>query len=128
MRVTNVIREKINRVVNQQVENKTAEMYAERRRVEKAIGDQLKVIREEADKKAAAILAKYPGTVFTSYRSDGRFISETSGFRLPEDKELGKQVNELRAKADEIKMDMEIHCQLEKDANQFFKMLEELSL
>jgi len=128
MRVTNIIREKISCTVDKQVSIAINALYADRNALEASIKEQLAAIRAEADQKAAGILAQYPDACFYRYGKVSDFTVETACIHLPEDKELTAKAAAIREKAKEIKMDMEIRCQLEKDADAFFKTLGEIKL
>lgn len=128
MRVTNIIREKISCTVDKQVDTAINALYVDRNAMEAKIKEQLAAIRAEANAKAAEILAQYPETHFSRYSREAEFIIETAYVNLPEDAELTAKARAIREKAKEIKMDMEIRCQLEKDADAFFKALGEVKL
>lgn len=128
MKVTIIIREKISRTVDKQASIAIDALYADRNALEASIKEQLAAIRAEADQKAADILAQHPNACFYRYGSTSNFIVDTACIRLPEDNELTAKAAAIREKAEEIKMDMEIRCQLEKDADAFFKALREIKL
>lgn len=128
MRVNNVIREKIDRVLSKQYDKKLNELYADRRAQEKAIRTALKEIEAEANKKAAELIANYPGTTFQHWGNDAPFINSVNAFVLPEDEELYRKATDLRDRKKELAMDMEIRCTLAKEADDFFEMLNNLEL
>lgn len=128
MRVTNIIREKISCTVDKQVNTAISALYADRNATEAKVKEQLAAIRAEANAKAAEILAQYPEAYFSRYGREAEFVIDTACVTLPEDAELTAKAKAIREKAKEIKMDMEIRCQLEKDADAFFKALGEVKL
>lgn len=128
MRVTNIIREKISCTVDKQVDTAISALYADRNATEAKVKEQLAAIRAEANAKAAEILAQYPEAYFSRFGREAEFVIDTAYINLPEDAELTAKAKAIREKAKEIKMDMEIRCQLEKDADAFFKALGEVKL
>ena len=128
MRVTNIIREKISRTVDKQVDTAISALYADHNALEASINEQLAAIRAEANAKAAKILAQCPEAYFSCYGQKAEFITNTAYVNLPKDAELSAKATAIYEKAKEIKMDMEIRCQLEKNADAFFKALGEVKL
>lgn len=128
MRVNNAIREKIDHSLNKSFNQKINELCAPRNEMEATIKAELNKVIAEANEKAQKVLEQYApeGTKFTRYGSDREFICETCHFSLPKDETLDKQIAELREKRQEMALDLEIRCQLEKDADKFFQMLAEV--
>lgn len=129
MRVTNVIREKIDMTLDKKLNKKIAELYAERKAYESKAQAELNAIRCEADEKARAVLAKYPNVSFSRWGERNiNFVQGTACVMFDKDEELDRKAAELREKKKELAMDLEIRCSLEKNADDFFKMLAEASL
>ena len=129
MRVTNVIREKIDMTLDKKLNKKIAELYAERKAYESKVQAELNAIRCEADEKARAVLAKYPNVSFSRWGERNiNFVQGAACVMFDKDEELDRKAAELREKKKELAMDLEIRCSLEKNADDFFKMLAEASL
>ena len=128
MRMTNAVRDKIAFAVDKKIKASVNELYAERNATEKQIQEQLNEIKAEAEAKAQKLLSQYPGAKFIEYRHVGSFILECAAIRLPEDEELTLKASEIRERGKELKMDLEIRCQLEKDADAFFNLLKNIEL
>lgn len=131
MRVTNIIREKIDRVLEKQFYAKVNELTAPRDALDKQLREELEVIVKEANEKADAVLAKAPaGSKFSRYGDNGKYITSggLSSLIFPTDDEINQKIALLRERRKELALDMEIRCQLEKDADAFFKALAELQL
>lgn len=128
MRVNNAIREKIDRTLNKSLNKKIDELYASRRATEEVIRAELNKVIAEANEKAQKVLEQYApeGTEFTRYGHEHEFICDTAHYALPDDNELTRQVGKLRERKQEMALDLEIRCQLEKDADKFFQMLAEV--
>lgn len=129
MRVTNIIREKIDRTLSKELDKKIAELYADKWAFEQQVRDELAAVVAEANIKADAIIAKYPNLYLSRYGDKNiPYIRDTAMVNFPKDAELDRKTQELREKKRDVAMDMEIRCALEKDADKFFEMLAEASL
>lgn len=126
MRITNVIKSKIASIVDKQVEAQMTELYAPKKAKEDAFYAEAHKIWEEACAKMDALAANYDGKVnHYSYR-DNWF--EKPSITFASDVEVNNKAAEIRARATEAKMDLEIRAQMGKDAEEFFKMLADFSL
>lgn len=126
MRVTNVVRERINLTLDKALNKKITELYAEKNAREAGIKAELEAIRKEANDKARAIMAKYPDACLNCWGDrDVDYIQSVACVVFDKDAELDAQARELRQKKKEMAMDLEIRCALEKSADDFFKMLAE---
>lgn len=129
MRVTNIIREKIDRTLDKELNKKLNELYAEKREFEQQVQDELAVVIAEANAKANVIIAKYPDLYFVRYGDRNiPYIRDVALVNFPKDAELDRKAQELREKKRDLAMDMEIRCALEKDADKFFEMLANIEL
>lgn len=129
MKVTNIIREKIDRTLNKKLDKKIAELYADKWAFEQQVRDELAVVVAEANAKADAIIAKYPDLYLSRYGDRNiPYVRDTATVNFPKNAELDRKAHELREKKRDMAMDMEIRCALEKDADKFFEMLAEASL
>lgn len=129
MRVTNVVREKIDMTLDKELSKKITELYAEKKAYEAKVQAELDAIRHEADEKARAVLAKYPDVSFSRWGERNiNFVQGTACVVFDKNEELDRKAQELRNKKKELAMDLEIRCSLEKNADDFFKMLAEASL
>lgn len=126
MRVTNVVRERINLTLDKALKEKITELYAEKHAREAKIKAELDAIHKEANDKARAIMEKYPDAYLRAYGDKGvDYILSTANVAFNEDAELNCKAQELRQQKKELAMDLEIRCALEKNADDFFKMLAE---
>lgn len=128
MQVTNIMQEKINLTLNKKLSKKLAELYADKNARETALRTELEAIRDEANAKAKEIIAKYPDAHFSMWGSvNVPFVQTVASVKFNKDDELERQAQELKNKKKELAMDMEIRCTLEKNADNFFKMLAEVN-
>lgn len=127
MRVTNVVRDKITLALDKEYNKKIDELYADKNAFKKKVQDELAGVIAEANAKADAILAKYPDLYFSRYGGKNvPYIYDVSHVHFPEDVELNRKAQELREKKQELAMDLEIRCTMEKDADKFFEMLKNI--
>lgn len=126
MRVTNVVRERINLTLDKALNEKITELYAEKNAREAKIKAELDAICKEANDKAQAIMEKYPDACLMRWGDKGiNYIQSTANVVFDKDAELNCKAQELRHRKKELAMDLEIRCTLEKNADDFFKMLAE---
>lgn len=129
MRVTNIIREKIDRELSKKLDAQIKELYAEKEIYHSGIKAELETVVKEANAKARAVLEKYPDAYLSRYGDRNvDFVQGTAYVMFDKDKELDRKAQELRDKKQDLAMDLEIRCALEKNADDFFKMLAEASL
>lgn len=129
MRVTNVVREKINMTLDKKLSKQITELYAAKNEREAKIKAELDAICIEANDKARAVLSKYNDAYFSRWGDKNvDFVQGTACVVFANNEELDRKAQELREKKKELAMDLEIRCALEKNADDFFKMLAEASL
>lgn len=129
MRVTNVVREKIDMTLDKKLNKQIVELYAAKNEREAKIKAELNAIAAEANDKARAVLEKYPDAYFSRWGDKNvSYVQSTACVVFAKNEELDRKAQELREKKKELAMDLEIRCALEKNADDFFKMLAEASL
>lgn len=128
MRVNNAIRERISQTVDKAMNKKINELNAKRIAQMEGLQKELDALVQEMNERAAKILAfNAPvGSKFKSFGYEGNFVCNVARVELPKDDKLDAEIAEVRAKAGDMKLDLEIRCQLEKDADKFFQMMAEV--
>ena len=98
MRVTKRIEEYISRTINSKAQSKIDEIWEPSHKEQEQIREQLKVILDEANRKAEELLAQHPQYIMKNrYGSNAAFCSnDYLGFKPGYDRELTQETEQIR--------------------------------
>ena len=98
MRVTKRIEEYISRTINSKAQSKIDKIWEPSHKEQEQIKEQLKVILDEANRKAEELLAQHPQyTMKNRYDSNAAFCSnDYLGFKPGYDRELCEETDRIR--------------------------------
>lgn len=129
MRINSVMRNRIQNVVNEKrraaIDEARKDIIAKQEEFDKARQE----ILNEANKKLWELVNKYDARIpywNEKPREDSNLVSHDS-FKILDTKEVAKRVTEIDAKSLHMAEDIEIRLSLSKEADDFFKALEEIS-
>ena len=125
MRINNVMRNRIQTVVNEKrraaIDEARKDIIAKQEEFE----EKRQKILDEANAKLWELVNEYDARL--PYRSEKSELINYSHFKILDTEEVAKRVAEIDAKARHMAEDIEIKLSLSKEADDFFKALEEIS-
>lgn len=127
MRVTKRIEEYISRTINSKAQTKIDEIWEPSHKEQEQIKAQLKVILDEANRKAEELLAQHPQYIMKNqYGSNAAFYSnDYLGFKPGYDRELAEETARIRKASRAAVENIILELELGGDKAMLEKMLNE---
>ena len=125
MRINNVMRNRIQNVVNEKRLMAINEARKDIIAKQEEFDEKRQKILDEANAKLWKLVNEYDARL--PYRSEKSELINYSHFKILDTEEVAKRVAEIDAKALHMAEDIEIRLSLSKEADDFFKALEEIS-
>ena len=125
MRINNVMRNRIQTVVNEKRRAAIGEARKDIIAKQEEFDEKRQKILDEANAKLWKLVNEYDARL--PYRSEKSELINYSHFKILDTEEVAKRVAEIDAKALHMAEDIEIRLSLSKEADDFFKALEEIS-
>ena len=125
MRINNVMRNRIQTVVNEKRRAAIDEARKDIIAKQEEFDEKRQKILDEANAKLWKLVNEYDARL--PYRSEKSELINYSHFKILDTEEVAKRVAEIDAKALHMAEDIEIRLSLSKEADDFFKALEEIS-
>lgn len=129
MRINSVMRSRIQNVVNEKRRAAIDEARKDIIAKQEEFNEKRQKILDEANAKLWELINEYDARLpyrNEKPREDSNLINYDS-FKILDTKEVAKRVTEIDAKARHMAEDIEIRLSLSKEADDFFKALEEIS-
>ena len=129
MRVTKRIEEYISRTINNKAQSKIDEIWEPSHKEQEQIREQLKVILDEANRKAEELLTQHPQyTMKNRYGSNAAFCSnDYLGFKPGYDRELAEETERIRKASRAAVENIVLELELGGDKAMLEKMLNEVA-
>ena len=129
MRVTKRIEEYISRTINNKAQSKIDEIWEPSHKEQEQIREQLKVILDEANRKAEELLAQHPQyTMKNRYGINAAFYSnDYLGFKPGYDRELAEETDRIRKASRAAVENIVLELELGGDKAMLEKMLNEVN-
>ena len=125
MRINNVMRNRIQTVVNEKRRAAIDEARKDIIAKQEEFDEKRQKILDEANAKLWKLVNEYDARL--PYRSEKSELINYSHFKILDTEEVAKRVAAIDAKALHMAEDIEIRLSLSKEADDFFKALEEIS-
>ena len=129
MRVTKRIEEYISRTINNKAQSKIDEIWEPSHKEQEQIREQLKVILDEANRKAEELLAQHPQYIMNNrYSSNAAFYAnDYLGFKPGYDRELAEETDRIRKASRAAVENIVLELELGGDKAMLEKMLNEVN-
>lgn len=129
MRINSVMRNRIQNVVNEKRRAAIDEARKDIIAKQEEFDDKRKKILDEANAKLWELVNEYDARVPYSNEKPRKNsnLASYDRFKILDTKDVAKRVTEIDAKARHMAEDIEIRLSLSKEADDFFKALEEIS-
>lgn len=129
MRVTKRIEEYISRTIDSKAQAKIDEIWEPSHKEQEQIKAQLKVILDEANRKAEELLAQHPQYIMKNrYSSNAAFYSnDYLGFKPGYDRELAEETDRIRKASRAAVENIVLELELGGDKAMLEKMLNEVN-
>ena len=129
MHVTKRIEEYISRTINNKAQSKIDEIWEPFHKEQEQIREQLKVILDEANRKAEELLAQHPQyTMKNRYSGNAAFYSnDYLGFKPGYDRELAEETDRIRKASRAAVENIVLELELGGDKAMLEKMLNEVN-
>ena len=131
MRVTKRIEEYIIRTLNNKAQSKIDEIWGPSHKEQEQIKEQMKVILDEANRKAEELLAQYPQYIIKSRYSNPKGLAfsynDDLGFKPGYDLELAEETARIRKASKEAIENIILELELGGDKAMLEKLLNEVT-